>query len=74
MACSITWAWLACQRISAKHSNYSNSPQIEAILPKQFDAWVWFDETGAVTPLRGEARPGEPHVLTGGEETYPFGL
>jgi erythromycin esterase-like protein len=45
-----------------------------AILPRQFDAWVWFDETHAVTPLRGEARPGEPHVISGEEETYPFGL
>ena len=43
-------------------SHYSH-----AILPKQFDAWVWFDETRAVTPLPGEQRPGE-------EETYPFGL
>ena len=39
----------------------------EAVLPKQFDAWVWFDETSAVTPLPGEQRPGE-------DETYPFGL
>jgi len=39
----------------------------EAILPKQFDAWLWFDETQAVTPLAGEQRPGE-------DETYPFGL
>ena len=39
----------------------------EAILPRQFDAWVWFDETEAVTPLPGEQRPGE-------DETYPFGL
>ncbi len=39
----------------------------EAILPRQFDAWVWFDETRAVTPLQGEQRPGE-------EETYPFGF
>jgi erythromycin esterase-like protein len=39
----------------------------EAILPRQFDAWVWFDETQAVMPLPGEQRPGE-------EETYPFGL
>jgi len=37
-------------------------------------AWVWFDETQAVTPLPGEQRPGEPHVATGEEETYPFGL
>src|SRR5205085_2070567 len=46
----------------------------EAILPKQFDGWVWFDETQAVTPLPGAQRPGEPHVLSGDEETYPFGL
>ncbi|MFP5329333.1 MAG: erythromycin esterase family protein [Alphaproteobacteria bacterium] len=39
----------------------------ECILPRQFDAWVWFDETKAVTPLPGEQRPGE-------DETYPFGL
>ena len=43
----------------------------EAILPKQFDAWVWFDETHAVTPLPGELRPGEE---TREDETYPFGL
>ena len=43
----------------------------EAILPKQFDGWVWFDETSAVTPLRGELRPGEHRAV---EETYPFGL
>ncbi|MFL6753008.1 MAG: erythromycin esterase family protein [Sphingomicrobium sp.] len=44
----------------------------EAILPRQFDAWVWFDETSAVTPLPAEQRPGEhaPHE----DETYPFGL
>jgi erythromycin esterase-like protein len=39
----------------------------EAILPKQFDGWVWFDETQAVTPLPAEQRAGEG-------ETYPFGL
>lgn len=39
----------------------------QSILPRQFDAWVWFDETSAVTPLPGEAREGE-------DETYPFGL
>jgi erythromycin esterase-like protein len=43
----------------------------EAILPKQFDAWVWFDETRAVTPLPGEARPGEHREV---EASYPFGL
>ncbi|HEX8063355.1 MAG TPA: erythromycin esterase family protein [Allosphingosinicella sp.] len=39
----------------------------EAVLPNQFDAWVWFDETKAVTPLGEEPRSGE-------DETYPFGL
>jgi erythromycin esterase-like protein len=43
----------------------------QAILPKQFDSWVWFDETHAVTPLPAEVRPGE---APGVEETYPFGL
>jgi erythromycin esterase-like protein len=39
----------------------------QAVLPKQFDAWVWFDETKAVTPLPTEQEAGE-------EEMYPFGL
>ena len=47
-------------------SHYSH-----AILPRQFDAYVWFDETEAVTPLPAELRPGEPPSV---EETYPFGL
>jgi erythromycin esterase-like protein len=47
-------------------SHYSH-----AILPRQFDGWVWFDETTAVTPLPGEQRPGE---VRHEDETYPFGL
>jgi erythromycin esterase-like protein len=43
----------------------------EAILPRQFDAWVWFDETSAVTPLPGEQRPG---LQFHEDDTYPFGL
>jgi erythromycin esterase-like protein len=39
----------------------------EAILPRQFDAWVWFDVTEAVTPLGPEPKGGE-------DDTYPFGL
>lgn len=39
----------------------------ECSLPRQFDAYVWFDETTAVAPLPTEQRPGA-------EETYPFGL
>ena len=38
-----------------------------ATLPDQYDAFAWFDETHAVTPL--------PTMITAGEdETYPFGL
>jgi len=43
----------------------------QAILPDQLDAWVWFDETEAVSPLPGEARPGDQ---TSADETWPFGL
>lgn len=39
----------------------------EASVSRQYDAWVWFDETSAVTPLPGEIRPGE-------DDTWPFGL
>ena len=43
-------------------SHYSH-----ATLPDQYDAFAWFDETHAVTPL--------PTPVTAGEdETYPFGL
>jgi protein-L-isoaspartate(D-aspartate) O-methyltransferase len=40
----------------------------EATLPGQFDAWVWFDETSAVTPL------GPEHARTDVPDTYPFGV
>jgi erythromycin esterase-like protein len=43
----------------------------QAILPSQFDGWVWFDESNAVTPLSGEERPGEQPSA---DETWPFGL
>ena len=39
----------------------------QAVLPLQFDAWTWFDETEAVTPLAGAAAPGE-------DDMWPFGL
>jgi erythromycin esterase-like protein len=39
-----------------------------ASLPQQFDAFVWFDESSAVTPLGPEhAKPGVP-------DTSPFGM
>ncbi len=43
------------------------SHYFEAVLADQFDAFVWFEETGPVTPLGIEHPRGAP-------ETYPFGL
>ncbi|WP_407352539.1 protein-L-isoaspartate(D-aspartate) O-methyltransferase [Luteimonas sp. R10] len=37
-------------------------------LPQQFDAYVWFDETRAVTAL------GPQHPRPGAPETFPFGV
>lgn len=39
----------------------------QASLPEQYDGFVWFDETRAVTPLTTQIQAGE-------DETYPFGL
>ena len=39
----------------------------EAELGRQFDAWVWFEQTRAVTPLAGPERSGE-------DDLWPFGL
>ena len=47
-------------------SHYSH-----AILAKQFDGYVWLDETKALTPLPGAQRPGEHREV---DDTYPFGL
>jgi erythromycin esterase-like protein len=43
------------------------SHYFEAVLPEQFDAYVWFEETRAVTPLPTVRSHGMP-------ETYPFGV
>jgi erythromycin esterase-like protein len=40
----------------------------DAVLPRQFDAWVWFDETTAVVPL------GPEHRHEGVPDTYPFAV
>ncbi|ASL27106.1 erythromycin esterase family protein [Azotobacter chroococcum] len=47
---------------SERQSHY-----FEAVLAEQFDAWIWLEETHAVTPLG----PHQPQV--GQAETYPFG-
>ena len=40
----------------------------DASLPQQFDAFVWFDETSAVTPL------GPEHAGPEVPDTWPFGM
>lgn len=44
------------------------SHYFHATLPRQFDEWVWFDETRAVEPLSVETDPAKL------PETFPFGL
>ncbi|HSJ10558.1 MAG TPA: erythromycin esterase family protein, partial [Longimicrobiales bacterium] len=41
-----------------------------ASLPRQFDEWIWFDRSSAVTPIGPEHR--EEHA--GLPDTFPFGL
>jgi len=43
------------------------SHYFQAVLPRQFDEYIWFDETRAVTPL-------DVRKLEGVPDTYPFGL
>ena len=43
------------------------SHYFQAVLTGQFDEYIWFDETSAVTPL-------ETKVLAGLPDTYPFGV
>jgi protein-L-isoaspartate(D-aspartate) O-methyltransferase len=46
------------------------SHYFSASLPRQFDEWVWFDESSAVTPI-GAGTAGEPF---GPPDTFPSGL
>lgn len=43
------------------------SHYFHACLPRQFDEFIWFDETRAVSPLPSLVAPGVP-------DTYPFGM
>jgi protein-L-isoaspartate(D-aspartate) O-methyltransferase len=43
------------------------SHYFQAVLPEQFDEYIWFDRTHAITPLATEKLKGLP-------DTYPFGL
>jgi erythromycin esterase-like protein len=49
-------------------SHYSS-----ASLPAQFDAYVWFDTTSAVTPLIAP-EDADQSGQAAGDDTYPFGL
>lgn len=51
--------------LTERHSHYS-----KAILPKQMDCLVWFDETEAVQAFE----TAQPHETPSVGETYPFGL
>ncbi|HEX6199436.1 MAG TPA: erythromycin esterase family protein, partial [Thermoanaerobaculia bacterium] len=44
------------------------SHYFQAVLPRQFDEWIWLDETRAVTPLGREADEDR------GLDTSPFGI
>jgi protein-L-isoaspartate(D-aspartate) O-methyltransferase len=43
------------------------SHYFEAVLPRQFDEYIWFDQTMAVTPIESAEMKGMP-------DTYPFGV
>ena len=43
------------------------SHYFEAVLPMQFDEYIWFDETRADTPFK-------THEVEGFPDTYPFGV
>jgi erythromycin esterase-like protein len=43
------------------------SHYFQASLPRQFDEYVWFDRSSAVTPLPSALPAGVP-------DTYPFGV
>ena len=44
------------------------SHYFQASLPRQFDEWIWLDETTAVDPLPAREDPNKT------PETFPFGL
>jgi erythromycin esterase-like protein len=43
------------------------SHYFQAVLPEQFDEYIWFDQTTAVAPFETKALEAMP-------DTYPFGL
>src|SRR3546814_15278071 len=49
------------------------SHYFEAVMAEQFDAWVWFEQTSAVTPLRSAERlVGKECVIKCGSRGLPI--
>ena len=69
--CAARWAWaangLSGRRRDLATRNELDSHYFRANLPQQFDEYIWFDNTRAVTPLDTAEVKGLP-------DTYPFGV
>jgi hypothetical protein len=66
--CSATKGARYCQNeVAFLRSPRGGPPRRKVNLPQQFDEYVWFDETRAVTPLDTAEIKGLP-------DTYPFGV
>ena len=50
-----------------RHDSELASHYFEAVLPRQFDEYIWIDKTSAITPF-------DVAKLPGSTDTYPFGL
>ena len=50
-----------------RHDSELASHYFEAVLPRQFDEYIWIDKTSAITPFDVAKLPGSP-------DTYSFGL
>jgi len=44
---------------------------MKAVLPEQYDGFLWFEKTRVVRPLGGRQQPDEAKSV---EETFPSGL
>ncbi|WP_213158620.1 erythromycin esterase family protein [Parachlamydia sp. AcF125] len=61
--------WLPQRAIGVIYlpENELRSHYLHAVLPYQFDEYIWFDHTHAVVPLSIQSKPGAA-------DTYPFGI
>jgi erythromycin esterase-like protein len=66
----ISWqdrGWSARSGVIYRPESELASHYFEAVLPQQFDEYIWIDRTNAVKPL-------DVAELQGLPDTYPFGL